>query len=41
MTFAQTQTEFVGRIVDLFELLIEHLLPVDQEQRFKSHGTKF
>ena len=38
---AQTNTQFIGRIFDLIEMFIDHLLPLDPDQRMKSHGTHF
>ena len=38
---AQTDTQFIGRIFDLFESLFDHLMPLDVDQRMKSHGTRF
>ena len=40
-TLAQTDAQFIGRIFDLFEMFIAHLLPLDPDQRMKSHGTHF
>ena len=38
---AQTNTQFIGRIFDLFEKFIDHILPMEPDQRMKFHGTHF
>ena len=40
-TLAQTDAQFIGRIFDIMEMFINHLFPLDPDQRMKSHGTHF